>query len=353
MNILIEAGDLNPPFVEGTRNIVMTHARELIKRGHKVVFLTKRKETNTGRIFQKEEFIQGIHYYRWSNPIKLFLTFRKIIEHEEIDIVHIFSKGLRPPTYFKIIKLGGKPIIFTLLGYPFGKKYNEKHLNELLKYVERLTVTSKTLFEILKKYNPKKIIYLPYGIEVEKYSKNYSNKKKGARIISLRFWLREVLSAFEKIRKEEPNIRLIISTSQKGKDEEKFIEDKGLKESITEIGLLKNMHGLLSGSPVVLELDSIGKKLLCASPPLLMIESMASGARIVSTDIPELKEIIGENEAGILIRENSPEEIYLGIKKALKNKNIGKNAMKKINKEYNIQRNIKIYEKIYSLKGRI
>ena len=48
MNILIEAGDVNPFFSEGTKNIVLTHAKELARREHNVIILTRRKSKITG-----------------------------------------------------------------------------------------------------------------------------------------------------------------------------------------------------------------------------------------------------------------------------------------------------------------
>ncbi len=349
MNILIEAGDLNPPFVEGTRNIVIAHAQELIERGHKVVFLTKRKETNTGKIFKTEEIFKRIHYYRWSNPLNLLLTIRKINQKEKIDIIHIFAKGLRPTLYLKSLAYLNKQIIFTLLGYPFEKKYKEKNFSNFLKRVDMLTVTSRTIFEKLKEYNQEKIIYLPYGVNVERYSNNLLKKEKNLKIISLRTSSIEVLKAFQKIKKELPKTKLIIGKMLKKENESKFIEKNKLKGDILEIGLLENINGILINSPIMLELNPLGKTLPCASPPLLVIEAMSSGARIVATDIPEIREVLENDKSGILISNNSEEEIYNGIKKALRNKALAKNTIKKIRLDYNIKNIINKFEKIYTI----
>lgn len=348
MNILIEAGDLNPPFVEGTRNIVLTHTKELIRLGHKVIFLTKRKEKNTGKFFEKEEMLQGIHYYRWSNPFNLFLTIRKIKQREKIDVVHSFAKGLRPAVYIKALKYMKKPVIFTLLGYPF-EVYKEKNFPNFLKEVDKFTITSKTIFELLKKYDKNKIVYLPYGVNVENYSKNLLKKEKETKIISLRIPSIDVLKAFQRVKKENPRIKLIISHTFKKENEERFIEENNLKGYIIKVGLLEDISKILVNSPIILELNHLGRNLPCASPPLLMLEAMASGARIVATDIPELREVLGNNKFGVLIKNNSKEEIYRGINKAIKNLALSKNAINKINKDYNIKKVIKSFEGIYTI----
>jgi len=347
MKILIEGGDLNPPFVEGTRNIVKAYTKELKKRGHNIIILTKRKETNTGKIFRKFETNNGVRYYRWSNYLELFLALKKI-KKEKIDLVHIFAKGLRPVIYLKFIRSTRIPIVFTLLGYPFESKYRKNYFKKFVKEIDQLTVTSKTIFEELKNYEKNKIVYLPFGIETEKYSKNFLKKEKKTKIICLRNYLLEVLKAFKKIKKENRNVKLIISNIPKEKHEKEFIEKNELKKDIIKIGLLEDMSEILCNSPIMLELNSTKKRLPSASPPLLMLEAMASGARIVATDIPELREVIENKKTGILIKENTKQEIYGGIKEALKNKAITKNAMKKINLDYNIKKIIKSFERIYN-----
>ena len=84
MNILIEGGDLNPPFAEGTRNIALMHALELKRRGHNVVVLTKEKDIILKKKHPKYEEIYGIKFYRWGKYFDLFFTYRKIVKIEKI-----------------------------------------------------------------------------------------------------------------------------------------------------------------------------------------------------------------------------------------------------------------------------
>ena len=92
MNILIEGGDLNPPFAEGTRNIALTHALELKRRGHNVSIFTKNKDLILNKKHPKTEIINGLNFYRWKSYPDLFFTYRKIIKKEKIDFIFLLKE---------------------------------------------------------------------------------------------------------------------------------------------------------------------------------------------------------------------------------------------------------------------
>ena len=110
---------------------------------------------------------------------------------------------------------------------------------------------------------------------------------------------------------------------------------------------LKNSFELFKDADLLIDLHP--RKLLeCASPPKLILEAMSSKTIVVSSDIPEIKEIIKDNKNGFLIKTNSPKEISKKIKEALKlKKNIKENARKTILKNYDLERLIQRYEKLY------
>ena len=160
MNILIEGGDLNPPFVEGTRNIARMHFLELKKRGHKVIVLTKRKGIIDRKKHKKIEIIDGIKYYRWSNYLDLYFTYKKLIKEEKIDLIHIFAKGLRPPVYMRFLKSQKKPIVYTLLGNTFWIKRDRAIFPGFMNGVDLLVETSLPVYESFK--DKEKIKFMQY-----------------------------------------------------------------------------------------------------------------------------------------------------------------------------------------------
>lgn len=56
--------------------------------------------------------------------------------------------------------------------------------------------------------------------------------------------------------------------------------------------------------------------------PLKLFEYMASGAPIVASDLPSIREALDENSA-VLVEPNNPEELAMGINKILNNETLG------------------------------
>lgn len=352
MNILIESGDVNPHFAEGTKNIILTHAKELVKKKHNVIILTRRKSKITKIKHPKRyEKVGGIKFYRWSNYLDLIFLYKILIKKEKIDLINIFSKGLKPLSYIKFLKnFIKKPIIFSLIGSPENTIYDEKLFIKTINNVDIIIFTSKFVFDELKEIKRENCLYVPYGIDLNKFKAKKRKKKQTKNIICLRPPSKNLLIAFKKINDEIENIYLTLNKSMIEEDGliKNFIRRNKIK-NIKIIPVLKDISTLFNYSELIVDLHSPKKYLECASPPLLILEAMACEAKILSTNLPEIREIIEDNKNGFLIgKDSSSEQIYYGIKKALKSKEgIGSNARKTISRKYDIKKIVLKYEKIY------
>lgn len=342
MNILIEGGDLNPPFAEGTRNVVITHAKALTKRGHKAVILTRDKSRINGKKLIKYEIIQGIKFYRWSSYLDLAYLYQEIIKKEKIDLVHFFAKGGRPKVYLKILKLlGNKPFVFTLLGLPvYSPKKVEKVVKESLNNVDLGVITSNVLLNNFKK-QIKNAIYIPPGIDFQKYK---LKKEKRTYVLALRKSNSKTVAAFKRLKKEFPLVDFVFNSATLDKKDE---ITKDILRNFEVIGDNENMSKIFNRTLILADFHDKEFPLRCASPPVAIIEALACGAVVVSTDMPEIKEVITDKKNGYLIDSDSEEEIYSIVKKLL-NAKLGKikYASSQISK-YDINSVIKSYEKIY------
>ena len=343
MNILIEGGDLNPPFAEGTRNIALTHALELKRRGHNVSIFTKNKDLILNKKHPKTEIINGLNFYRWKSYPDLFFTYRKIIKKEKIDLVHIFIKGTRPSLYLYFLKKGGGrniPVIFSLLGWP-GRKYKS------LEKASKVVVPSKPLKNFLKLKNS---ISIPYGIETSKFK---PESKKEDLILCLRFPSTAFLEAFKELSLENSNVKLLLNKKNiNNRKEIRTIIKKLDIKNCEEIGHVDHMEDLFKRSKIVVDTHygkdlHYNKFLRCASPPLLILESMASEMGVISNNIPEIKDIIEHKKTGFLVNPTDKKQIYSALKELLKNKKIGINARKETTEKFDIEKVILKYEKIY------
>ena len=155
MRILMVGLDLNPPWVEGTRNTVRLISQNLIKDNNEVFVLTKGSDDQLNI-----EFVEGIKYYRINIgqstnflsgsyvflaklPIKLI----KVIKDEKIDIIH----GHSVYPFFGIVlgicsKLTGTKSVFTLLSSPSNKK------NKALNYPWIMSILNFSKSKLITKF---------------------------------------------------------------------------------------------------------------------------------------------------------------------------------------------------------
>lgn len=350
INILIEAGDVNPFFFEGTKNIILTHAKELVRREHNVMILTRRKSNVTNikhpKIFEK---VEGIKFYRWNNYLDLIFLYKKLIKKEKIDIIHIFSKGLKPLSYIKFLKnFIKKPIVFTSTGFPYSKKNSKKRFIETVKNINLMIMTSNYIFKKTENFLRSNYIYLPYGIDLNRFKPKKTQKERKIKIVCLRHPKKEMLIAFKKINGKFENVLFVFNKTELDKNGplRKFINDKKIETEL--IPELKDISLLLNNINLLVDLHDDKNYLKCASPPLLILESMACETKVISTNMGEISEFLEDGINGFLVERDNSKQIYKVIKKALKIKiPIGKNARKTIIKKYDIKKLIKKYEKIY------
>ena len=127
---------------------------------------------------------------------------------------------------------------------------------------------------------------------------------------------------------------------------EYIIGEKQIKTKI--IPKIKNISVLFNNIDLLVDLHDKNIYLKCASPPLLILESMACETKVISTKMGEISEFLEDSINGFLIKNNNSKNIYKTIKKALNAKiSIGKNARRTIVKKYDIKKVILKYEKVY------
>ena len=359
MNILLENGNVNPPFIEGTCNILLNHAKELSARGHNIVILTREKSIITGEKYLKYEEVGRIKFYRWSNYGDLFLIYKKIIKKEKIELIHIFSKGLRPFSYLWFLKnIIKKPIVFSSVGFPNTEKDSEtdfrlkknlrKKLIKFIKNVTIFTVTSKYLIEKDEIFKKENCLYLPYGIDTKRFSKKTNLKKTPKKIAYLRSPTENLLNAFQKVLDLIPNTIFIFNKRYVEKNEKLAIFLKKNQSRVLLIPEIDDIANFFNEVQFVIDVHDNTKYLECASPPLLLIEAMACETAVISTKMGEIEEFIEDGKNGFLLRDNNLETIYPIIKKAiLSGTSVGKKARETILKKYSISKIINLYEKLY------
>lgn len=146
-----------------------------------------------------------------------------------------------------------------------------------------------------------------------------------------------------KLLRETEDCRLILLGD--GEQKNRLIieaEELGISNWIDFVGFTDNPYGYMAACDCLV-LSSIYEGL-----PTVLIEAMACGCRIVSTDCPSgPREILDNGKYGILVETDNPNALKLGILQSLRQEP-DKIALKKRSMDFSVNRAAEKYEKIFN-----
>lgn len=161
----------------------------------------------------------------------------------------------------------------------------------------------------------------------------------------------ELLKAIEHIKNLHPAyyeklFLLLIGNGENEKKLRKYIKDHSLEKQVTMLGYRFDYLDYICASDTML-LPSLKDE----DMPLILLEAMALGKSIISTNLAGIPEIIAHKESGLLINIDSPnfiEELAESIIMLLKtNDNIlGKNAKERYDKTFTEEKYVKAIEQV-------
>jgi glycosyltransferase involved in cell wall biosynthesis len=386
MRILMIGLDLNPPWVEGTRNTVRLISQNLIKDNHEVYVLTKGSDDQLNI-----EFVEGIKYHRinighstnylsgsFAFLVKLPIKLIKVIKDEKIDIIHGHSVY---PVFGIILgicsKITGVKSVFTILSSPSNKKNKalnypkimsilnfskNKSITKILSFfTDVLVVTSNATKRSLTSIgiSENKIEYIPVGTDLTVFKplnrpseiKTKLNIPSDKKIIlsagDITPWkgLDVFLRAISIVSKKYPNILCTIMTKDIYKYEKKrreevndLIKSNNIEKYIYIIGQHDNIQEIYGISDIVVfpfvTLFSV------MDTPLSLLEAMAVGKPVIASNVGSFGEVISHLENGLLIEPNNEFELAEAIinllEKPILCKKISDNALNTITEKYDI-----------------
>src|SRR3989338_3333175 len=146
-----------------------------------------------------------------------------------------------------------------------------------------------------------------------------------------------LLEAFENIYKENNNVKLLIVGDGEEKENLlKQIENYQSKNNILFLGKRNDVPKLLKIS------DIFVFPTLFEGMSNVIMEAMASGLPIITTNIPENKGLIEDNKTGILVQIKNSAEIKNSLKKIIENQEIrikiGQNSKEKIQNQFGLNK---------------
>lgn len=188
-------------------------------------------------------------------------------------------------------------------------------------------------FKNLYFLNPEKLIYIPNGIDPELYKKDQKKitewkkklKIKKGEIILLFIGrlakgkgIYETLESFQNLRKKYKNLRLLVIGNN---------SDFRQIDGVDFLGDLKfNLQDVLA---VTYNSNIYVLPTYSESFPNSILESMACGIPVISTNISGVRELIKDNETGILVQPKNAKSLELAIEKLINDESLRTNLAEK------------------------
>lgn len=360
------------PFVGGGQINALEISKCLAKKGIQLEIITR----NNGR--DKLKFPKNLTVVKLgaksepeNNLAKLMYLVNSFVYvyKKDFDLVHAhaFYSGI---TARLLMVTKGIPAILTVHGTSHGTKLNsivsrlaENFILTKILYSAQITVSRD--FLKVKNINKqsfssnKKVIYIPNGVE-KYFLKNIKLKKRNQILTVARLHpqknLVNLVKAFNIVLNEYPNYKLVIAGDGPQRIELlNLVNGLKLKKKINFLGEVNNRQ--------LIKFYSESKLFVLPSfyegQPLSLLEALASRLPVIGARTGDIPFLIKDSINGYLINKpTDPTEIAIVIKKALKNKNLGKLSAKlhdlvrnKFTWDIAARQTFQIYEKVTKAKS--
>jgi glycosyltransferase involved in cell wall biosynthesis len=319
--LILNWRDKQHPKSGGAEIVTMEHAKYWVKLGNQVTWLTS---SYVGA--KANEVINGVNIVRHAGSLTVYLRAPfYLLKHsrnfdvivDEIHGIPFFSPLFtRKPVVVFIHEIAGDIWDFM---YPKPINYLGKFLENLYFKIYRnhlfWTDAQSTANELIERGIPKKnCLAIPCPVTLkDDYLKNQKNKCLTptyifvSRVVQMK-GIEEVIKSFSFILKEQPNAQLWIV----GSGDEKYINIlENMINDYGETGKVKFWGKVCEDKKY--ELMSQAHLLLHASVKegwgLVVLEAAAFGTPSVVYNVQGLKDVVVDSETGIIIKDNSPQNM--------------------------------------------
>lgn len=337
----------------------LTISKELIKRGHNIkiissggVLFEKMKSLNHNTITIPELSLEKRNLF---NVVSSIRKLKKIIENENIDVIHAHNAAVLYISYFAyLFSKTDKKIKFFHSCRGVELRPNYQWRNWIYKiYPAKIFAVSMFTKNILKSFgvNEKKIIVTYNGVDLNRFDiskcavyrneiRKEFNIPKGSFVVGLigRMGVKGhdvLLKAFSVIYHEFPDIYIVlVGSGTKYEEMLELAKKLNIDDRVIFTGLRTDVEKIHASFDLFTLLSTWGEMF-----PNAILESMAYSTPFISTNISGIPEM-AENNEGFIVEPNDFHSVAELIKKLYNNRELlnimGQNARRSILEKYNI-----------------
>jgi glycosyltransferase involved in cell wall biosynthesis len=275
--------------------------------------------------------------FKRRNFMHLIYLLKRFIEKEHIDIVNTHSSKDSWLVLPAARLAKNKPLTIRTrhLSTPIGKNLMSTFLyNALPHFIITTGEAIRKQMITVNHFNPDKIISIPTGVDTDifKPEKMYDDVRKelnlegstplvGA-VSVIRSWkgLDYLVKAVPFVLKEVPEVRFIIAGEGiHRKTLEKTLEKTGINGKVYLLGYRENIASILNSIDIFVH-PSYANEGVSQS----ILQAMAMEKPVIASNLAPLKEVVIENETGILVPKKEPEGIARAVIRLLRDKKLSK-----------------------------
>ena len=364
-NKILIIGPTPPPY-HGVSVATEMILNSNLQRKFKIIHLDtadRRDLSNIGKIDFTNIYLASEHFLKF-----IWLCIREKPEVIYVPISQTILGYLRDCLFLVPAKIFHKKIIVHLHGGYFRKFYegSSKLMKNLiewtLKEVKRTIVLGENLRYIFQGLVPdERIVVVPNGLNEEPFKKQNSISqtkfKNHIHILFLSNLIKskgyfDVIKAIPQVIKNHNNVKFIFAGEFRGNYKEKIEVFKYIKQN--KLDSVVKFMGVVTGKKkikLLLSSDVFVFPSYNEGHPFVILEAMATGLPVITTDVGAIRETVIDKENGFIIEKNNPKQIAEKIITLIKNpelrKKMGEKSRQRFLKYYTKDRFIKNLDKIF------
>jgi len=388
MKICMVSQEINPPWIEGGSKSIFYISKRLVKAGYDVHIVTNQPYNADNENNHENGEIEGVIFHRGKMLFKvpptisdkaLFLHLNRhisiaiklfrVLKKNKFDILHGYS--FSPLLAVETI-IGKKLFNITSIHTFNGDSYENSSMSTVyLKHLKKLdnivAVTESRYNQLVDKIDKDKLVYIPNGVDTNELNPHAKSNIREELVIldkplilyighlSKKKGVEYLIKSAPLVLEKFPKAKFLIAWSGVGdqmRELKGLINKLNLNNSFIFTGKRDDLAGVYATSdlfvlPLISEKQTLGY-------PLTILEALSCGVPVISTDFPNICEIIKNGVNGFVVEPKD----YVGLAQKIntilgetKLRNaMGEKGRQMILNNFSLERTLNRYVELYESK---